>query len=149
MYQKVVSMCVNSAAQRKQAVMLQDPSLRVRVMSDIMLPIHVTVFLILDKNVMLFHMFQTRYKFRLIETTQTDQNSGQKRTTTIETQKIVSCHVSLFLFRVCWLWRGYPQWSVLISTGETVAFVVLYLYKMWLLACWRVHGQVSLKVICT
>lgn len=72
-------MCVNSAAQRKQAVMLEDPSLRVRVMSDIMLSIHVTVFLILDKNVMLFHMFQTRYKFRLIETTQTDQNSGQKR----------------------------------------------------------------------
>ena len=49
-----------------------------------------------------------------------------------------------FLFRVCWLWRGYSQWSVLTSTGETVAFVMLNFHKMWLLALWRVHGQVSL-----
>ena len=49
----------------------------------------------------------------------------------------------LFAFRVCWMWRGYSQWSVVISFGETVAPVVFYVHQVWLPAGWRVHGQVS------
>lgn len=34
--QKVVNMCVNSVVQRRQAVILEDPNLRVRVISDLL-----------------------------------------------------------------------------------------------------------------
>ena len=44
---------------------------------------------------------------------------------------------------MCRLWRRYSQWPVIVSSGETMASLVLYMYKMWLLAGWRVHGQVS------
>ena len=89
---------------------------------------------------------------------QSDANEQRKANLQIEQKKIKVKLVQTFytaisnlnhntilfiLFRVCWLWRGYSQWPVLVSTGETVAFVVFYMYKMWLLAGWRIHGQVS------
>ena len=41
------------------------------------------------------------------------------------------------------MWRGHSQWSVIVSIGKAVASVVFYVHQMWLLAGWRVYGQVS------